>query len=140
MPLWDQTGTPVMPLDGFFHFRSSTISGSACLMRVRIRESISSRQLPGSISFDRGAAFFHGLSFPLLMTRSLYHGRKSDVVRHSLRPSQHREEAALLRRGNPDARPGHRRERGNLHGGQRRAPAAAPLPAAGAIDDGVDPQ
>ena len=49
IPSCDQTGTPAIPFDGFLHFRSSIISGSACLIRVRIRESSSPRQSPGSL-------------------------------------------------------------------------------------------
>src|SRR4051812_28437846 len=41
MPLSDQTGTPR-------HFHSSTTSGSACLIRPRIRASISPLQSPSS--------------------------------------------------------------------------------------------
>src|SRR6185369_10440473 len=44
IPLCDHTGTPCMPLDGFRHFTSSMTSGSASLMSVRTRESISPRQ------------------------------------------------------------------------------------------------
>jgi catechol 2,3-dioxygenase-like lactoylglutathione lyase family enzyme len=39
-----KTGTPTMPFDGFFHFRSSMISGSASLIRLRMRAKVSSRQ------------------------------------------------------------------------------------------------
>src|SRR5262245_12755302 len=49
IPLCDQTGTPTIPFDGFLHFRSSMISGSACLISARIRESMSPRQSPGSL-------------------------------------------------------------------------------------------
>src|SRR5205085_8298345 len=48
MPSCDQTGTPA----GFValaHFRSSTTSGSACLINVRIRERADSRQSRGSL-------------------------------------------------------------------------------------------
>src|SRR5262245_33001910 len=43
MPSCDQTGTP-SGFDGFRHFTSSTTSGSACLMSVRRRASMSPRQ------------------------------------------------------------------------------------------------
>src|SRR6266487_2801859 len=42
IPSRDHTGVPL-------HFRSSTTSGSACLMRVRSRESVSPRQSPSSL-------------------------------------------------------------------------------------------
>src|SRR5437667_5322311 len=44
MPACDHTGTPAIEFDGFLHFTSSTTSGSACLMRIRIRASVSPRQ------------------------------------------------------------------------------------------------
>src|SRR5437763_10514130 len=44
IPACDHTGTPDIEFDGFFHFNSSTTSGSACLMRIRIRASVSPRQ------------------------------------------------------------------------------------------------
>src|SRR5688572_10408923 len=44
IPLCDQTGTPVIAFDGFFHFCSSIISGSASRIRVRMRARVSSRQ------------------------------------------------------------------------------------------------
>src|SRR5205085_658914 len=44
IPSCDQTGTPDIEFDGFLHFTSSITSGSACLMRVRIRASIFPRQ------------------------------------------------------------------------------------------------
>src|SRR4030095_9048740 len=46
-PPWDQTGVPGE--DAFFHFHSSTISGSACLMRARTRESILPLQSSSSL-------------------------------------------------------------------------------------------
>src|SRR5436853_1477957 len=42
IPAWDHTGTPR-------HFHSSTTSGSACLMRLRTRASVSPRQSPSSL-------------------------------------------------------------------------------------------
>src|SRR5262245_5323240 len=42
MPVCDHTGTPR-------HFHSSTTSGAACLMRRRMRASISPRQSPSSL-------------------------------------------------------------------------------------------
>src|SRR5262245_6328749 len=51
MPACDHTGTPL-------HFHSSTTSGSACLMRARIRASTSPLQSPSSLilpSISRGA-------------------------------------------------------------------------------------
>src|SRR5207302_1086482 len=44
IPSCDQTGTPVIAFDGFFHFRSSIISGSASRISPRMRASVSSRQ------------------------------------------------------------------------------------------------
>src|SRR3954468_11963414 len=43
IPACDHTGTPL-------HFHSSTTSGSACLMRVRPRASVSPRQSPSSLT------------------------------------------------------------------------------------------
>src|SRR5258706_15966445 len=48
-PSCDHTGTPAIAFDGFLHFTSSTTSESACLMSIRIRASISSRQSLGSL-------------------------------------------------------------------------------------------
>src|SRR3954462_7487909 len=42
IPACDHTGTPL-------HFHSSTASGSACLMRIRIRASVSPRQSLSSL-------------------------------------------------------------------------------------------
>src|SRR5205809_2922500 len=42
IPACDHTGTPL-------HFHSSTTSGSACLMRIRTRASVSPRQSPSSL-------------------------------------------------------------------------------------------
>src|SRR5262245_25058299 len=44
IPLCDQTGTPTIPFDGFFHFRSSIISGSACRISARMRARVWPRQ------------------------------------------------------------------------------------------------
>src|SRR5256885_12977182 len=46
MPWWDQTGVP--GLVGLTHFHSSTTSGSACLMSLRILLRVSPRQSPSS--------------------------------------------------------------------------------------------
>ena len=54
IPPRDQTGTPAIPLDGFFHFRSSTISGTASKISARIRAKVSPRQSAGG-DFDLGA-------------------------------------------------------------------------------------
>src|SRR5262245_36267207 len=43
MPSCSHTGTPL-------HFHSSTTSGSACLMRLRTRASVSPRQSPSSLT------------------------------------------------------------------------------------------
>src|SRR5262252_1530230 len=51
IPACDQTGTPL-------HFHSSTTSGSACLMRDRIRASVLPLQSPSALtlaSISRGA-------------------------------------------------------------------------------------
>src|SRR5262245_8218407 len=50
IPACDHTGTPNIEFDGFLHFTSSTTSGSACLMRLRIRASISPRQSLSSLN------------------------------------------------------------------------------------------
>jgi len=44
IPWCDQTGTPVIPFEGFFHFRSSIMSGSASRISARMRARVSSRQ------------------------------------------------------------------------------------------------
>src|SRR5687767_14889728 len=44
IPLCDQTGTPAIPFDGFRHFRSSIISGSASRISARMRARVSSCQ------------------------------------------------------------------------------------------------
>src|SRR5206468_2936588 len=49
IPACDHTGTPDIEFDGFFHFNSSTTSGSACLMSIRIRASVSLRQSLSSL-------------------------------------------------------------------------------------------
>src|SRR6266487_3606996 len=46
IPWCDQTGTPTIAFDGFLHFRSSIISGSASRMSARMRARVSSRQSP----------------------------------------------------------------------------------------------
>jgi hypothetical protein len=43
IPLCDQTGTPAIAFDGFFHFRSSIISGSASRISARMRSRVSPR-------------------------------------------------------------------------------------------------
>src|SRR5262245_40154947 len=67
IPWCDHTGTPA-GLEGFFHFTSSTISGSACLINTRSRESISSCQSPSflilaSINRDGDSLFREVLLF-----------------------------------------------------------------------------
>ncbi len=47
MPPCSHTGTP-SGFDGLRHFTSSTTSGSACLMSLRTRASISPRQSPSA--------------------------------------------------------------------------------------------
>ena len=44
IPLCDQTGTPAIAFDGFLHFRSSIISGSASRISARMWARVSSRQ------------------------------------------------------------------------------------------------
>src|SRR5688572_32107263 len=44
MPSCDQTGTPCIAFDGFFHFRSSIMSGSVSRISARMRSRVSSRQ------------------------------------------------------------------------------------------------
>ena len=48
IPLCDQTGTPTIPFDGFLHFRSSIISGSASKISARMLARVWSRQSPKS--------------------------------------------------------------------------------------------
>src|SRR6266540_2887396 len=52
IPACDQTGTPAIPFDGFFHFRSSIISGSASRISARMRVRVSSRQSPLAFGFN----------------------------------------------------------------------------------------
>src|SRR6185369_1663134 len=47
-PSCDQTGTPAIAFEGFFHFRSSIISGSASRISLRMRARVSSRQSPNA--------------------------------------------------------------------------------------------
>src|SRR5215204_3182344 len=47
-PACSHTGTPSIPFDGFLHFTASTTSGSAALMRLRTRASVSPRQSPSA--------------------------------------------------------------------------------------------
>src|SRR3954452_14302611 len=70
MPACDHTGTPRIAFDGFLHFTSSTTSGSACLMRLRTRASVSPRQslsaaILASISWEGEASRFPSVE-PLL--------------------------------------------------------------------------
>src|ERR1051325_4037712 len=44
IPLCDQTGIPAIEFDGFRHFRSSIMSGSASRISDRMRARVSSRQ------------------------------------------------------------------------------------------------
>src|ERR671918_548814 len=46
IPWCDHTGTPAIAFDGFLHFRSSIISGSASRINARMRARVSSRQSP----------------------------------------------------------------------------------------------
>src|SRR5262245_9335053 len=48
MPSRDHTGTPSIEFDGFLHFISSTTSGSASWMSLRILLKVSARQSPSS--------------------------------------------------------------------------------------------
>src|SRR5688572_9283740 len=56
MPSREKVGTPA-GLDGFFHFRSSTIFGSAARISARMRTTVSSRQ-----SFVAAVVFFFALA------------------------------------------------------------------------------
>src|SRR5881628_1794624 len=47
IPWCDQTGTPAIAFDGFRHFRSSVIPGSASRISARTRARVCSRQSPG---------------------------------------------------------------------------------------------
>src|SRR6266508_4399722 len=49
IPACSHTGTPNIAFDGFLHFTSSTTPGSACLMRLRTRASVSPRQSLSSL-------------------------------------------------------------------------------------------
>src|SRR3954462_5542580 len=51
IPSCDQTGTPAILFDAFFHFRSSIIAGSASRISARMRPRVSSRQSPGLADF-----------------------------------------------------------------------------------------
>src|SRR3954454_4762367 len=68
IPACSHTGTPSIEFDGFRHFTSSTTSGSACLISVRTRLSISPRQSPSflilaSISRDGDSLLVVALLF-----------------------------------------------------------------------------
>ena len=56
IPSCDQTGTPAIAFDGFLHFRSSIISGSASRISARMRARVSSRQSPRSLALARSLA------------------------------------------------------------------------------------
>src|SRR5262245_39276763 len=49
IPACSHTGTPRIAFDGFLHFTASTTSGSASLISVRTRASVSTRQSPVSL-------------------------------------------------------------------------------------------
>src|SRR5262249_16193594 len=69
MPSCSHTGTPSIAFDGFLHFTSSTTSGSACLMRVRILASVAPRQSPSFLilaSINREGESFCFSSFAAL--------------------------------------------------------------------------
>src|SRR5512142_1372402 len=58
IPLCDQTGIPAIAFDGFLHFRSSIIPGSASRISARMRARVFSRQSSGSRwSISRAAVF-----------------------------------------------------------------------------------
>src|SRR4051794_4707382 len=65
IPLCDQTGTPA-GFDGFFHFRSSIIWGSASMISARMRARVSARQLVGAFAgfavLAAGLAAFFGVA------------------------------------------------------------------------------
>src|SRR3954462_13788877 len=46
IPSCSHTGTPSIPFEGFRHFTSSTMAGSASLIKARTRASDSPRQAP----------------------------------------------------------------------------------------------
>src|SRR5215218_10454364 len=49
IPSCDQTGTPFIAFDGFFHLRSSVISASASRISARMRSRVSSRHPPDDV-------------------------------------------------------------------------------------------
>src|SRR5687767_2251690 len=63
IPLCDQTGTPAILFDAFFHFRSSVISGSASMISPRMRARVSSRhpESPVGVFCDDFVADLRGL-------------------------------------------------------------------------------
>jgi hypothetical protein len=69
MPLCENTGTPLIALDAFFHFRSSVISGSASRISSRMRASVSPRQSPADLAFGFALPLVFG--FALLLAFGL---------------------------------------------------------------------
>src|SRR5437764_14780991 len=101
MPSCDQTGVP--GLVGLTHFHSSTTSGSACLISVRILLRVFPRQSPSSvilfeISSDADGSSFASAFFMLLTMESSDCGRDLDAAPQQVR---HRPEHARARRPAP---------------------------------------
>ena len=92
IPSCDQTGVPGFV--AFTHFHSSTTSGSASLMSVRIRLKVSPRQPANSLilAFIKrdGDSVFRDVSFFFVMSASV-----ADVITASIRlsSSRHGEQA-----------------------------------------------
>src|SRR5882724_10841949 len=81
IPWCDQTGTPAIAFDGFLHFRSSIISGSAFRISARMRARVLSRQSPRSrfgwsMSREAGSPFrtLIGLAFAPALGGDLVRG------------------------------------------------------------------
>src|SRR5690242_20686122 len=87
MPACSHTGTPSIELDGFRHFTSSTTSGSACLIRLLTRASVSPRQpassfILASISWEGEASSFSSAEVVSLsfIAQCFMHGAHCDAL------------------------------------------------------------
>src|SRR5438874_526240 len=88
MPSCSHTGTPR-------HFHSSTTSGTACLMMLRMRASVSPRQSPSSLILDaiEGRAPLHGLPY----TGDRAHDERVEVAPDVAFPARHGRDIGLYR-------------------------------------------